>query len=423
MASDELQRLRRGFEEILPEDEFEERFGGGGTRRVKLGVDPTGSELHLGHAVIFNKLRQFQDAGHTVVFIVGDFTAQIGDPSGRDETRPPLSAEEVEEHARTYTEQAFKILDEDRTEVRHNTDWLDELGTDGTLDLASRMTVARMLERDDFSNRFEKNQSIRLHEFLYPLLQGYDSVEVNADLELGGTDQKFNLLVGRRLQKEMTDRDPQLVGTLPLLVGTDGSKKMSKSYDNHIPLDVSPEDTFGKLMSIPDHLVIHYAGLLTDLPQEFLQKINSKIDYQATKPDRMVPVDPAELESEVEGLDLMSEKKEVAQEIVARLKGEDEAEEARDYFERTIEEDQAPDDEEMETFTVEGTDVWIVDLLDQSGLVESRGEAKRLLKQGGVYLDGEQLDGFDYDVPMDEPVTLRVGKHRYRRALPDESGS
>lgn len=402
MASDELQRLRRGFEEILPEEEFEERFGGGETRRVKLGVDPTGSELHLGHAVIFNKLRQFQDAGHTVVFIVGDFTAQIGDPSGRDETRPPLSAEEVEEHARTYTEQAFKILDEDRTEVRYNTDWLDDLGTDGTLDLASRMTVARMLERDDFSNRFEKNQSIRLHEFLYPLLQGYDSVEVDADLELGGTDQKFNLLVGRKLQKEMTDRDPQLVGTLPLLVGTDGSKKMSKSYDNHIPLDASPEDTFGKLMSIPDHLVSNYARLLTDLSQEYVEDLEAGGD---------------ELDNPKE------EKKKVARAIVTRLKGEEEAEEARDYFERTIEEDQAPDEEEMETFGVEGTDVWIVDLLDQSGLVESRGEAKRLLKQGGVYLDGEQLDGFDYDVPMDEPVTLRVGKHRYRRAVPDESGS
>jgi tyrosyl-tRNA synthetase len=394
----EQERLRRGFDEILPEDEFEERMQD--PCRIKLGVDPTGSELHLGHAVIFNKLRQFQDAGHTVVFIIGDFTAQIGDPSGRDETRPPLSKEEVMDHAETYTEQAFNILDEDETEVRYNASWLDELGTEGVLELASRMTVARMLEREDFSNRYEQNQSIRLHEFMYPLLQGYDSVQVEADLELGGTDQKFNLLVGRHLQKEMTDKEPQLIGTLPLLVGTDGTKKMSKSYDNHIPLEASAEDMFGQLMSIPDELVPDYARLLTDLPTETMKELESVVGSG--------------------GESIKSEKKKVAHEIVRRLKGEDSAEEARNYFERTIEEDETPDEDEVETFTVEGTDVWIVDLLDESGLVESRSEAKRLLKQGGVYLDEDQLEGFDHDVPMDEPVLLRVGKHRYRRAVPKE---
>jgi tyrosyl-tRNA synthetase len=413
-----LDRLRRGFDEILPEEEFEERFGGQSSRRVKLGVDPTGSELHLGHAVIFNKLRQFQDAGHTVVFLVGDFTARIGDPSGRDETRPPLSAEEVEEHARTYTNQAFEILDEDRTEVVYNSDWLDDLGTSGMLDLASRMTVARMLERDDFSKRFDNNKSIRLHEFLYPLLQGYDSVEIEADLELGGTDQKFNLLVGRQLQKEMTDQEPQLIGTLPLLVGLDGSKKMSKSYDNHIPLETSAQDMFGKLMSIPDHLVKHFAELLTDFSEDFFQDLDEKVSDQ----DVESVWDIGQGEVRIEGLDLKQEKKKVAHAIVQRLKGENEADEAQDYFERTIEENQAPDEEEMETFEVTERDVWIVDLLDQSGLVESRSEAKRLLREGGIYLDGEQLDGFDYDVPMDQPVTLRRGKHQYRRAVPTENG-
>lgn len=407
--------LRRGFDELIPEDEFEERMQD--KCRIKLGVDPTGSELHLGHAVIFNKLRQFQDAGHTVVFIVGDFTAQIGDPSGRDETRPSLGAEEVEDHARTYTEQAFKILKKDRTEIRYNNEWLEELGTSGALDLASRMTVARMLERDDFSKRFELNQSIRIHEFLYPLLQGYDSVEVKADLEIGGTDQKFNLLVGRKLQKEMSDQTPQLIGTLPLLVGTDGSKKMSKSYDNHIPLEASAEDLFGQLMSVPDHLVLHYATLLTDLPEKFLQDIENKMKNS----ERTEPLDPAESESEVQGLDLKEEKKKVASEVVRRLKGNDEASNAQDYFERTVEQGEQPDDDEIAAFEVDEQDIWIVDLLDQSGMVESRNEAKRLLKQGGVYLNGERLEGFDHDIPMNEPVTLRVGKHNYRRAVPAES--
>ncbi|MFB6347561.1 MAG: tyrosine--tRNA ligase [bacterium] len=393
-----LSRLKRGFEEILPEDEFDERMQD--SCRIKLGVDPTGSELHLGHAVIFNKLRQFQDAGHTVVFLVGDFTAQIGDPSGRDETRPPLSAEEVEEHAETYTDQAFEILDEDRAEVVWNSEWLNDLGTEGIMDLASRMTVARMLERDDFSKRYEQNKSIRLHEFLYPLLQGYDSVEIEADLELGGTDQKFNLLVGRRLQKEMTDQPPQLIGTLPLLVGLDGSKKMSKSYDNHIPLEASPRDMFGKLMSIPDHLVPNYAKLLTDLPEDYLSELEAGGDN---------------LE------DPKKHKKKVASAIVERLKGNTEAEDARDYFERTIEEDQAPGEDEMETVVIDdGDDVWVVDLLDQSGMVESRGEAKRLLNQGGVYFDGEQLEGLDHDFDITEAHVLQVGQHRYRRLVPGD---
>lgn len=396
-----LSKLKRGFDEILPEGEFDERMQED-TCRIKLGVDPTGSELHLGHAVIFNKLRQFQDAGHQVVFLIGDFTARIGDPSGRDETRPPLSAEDVEQHAETYTDQAFEILDEDRVEVVWNSHWLDELGTDGLMDLASRTTVARMLERDDFSKRFENNKSIRLHEFLYPLLQGYDSVEINADMELGGTDQKFNLLVGRKLQKEMTDQNPQLIGTLPLLVGLDGSKKMSKSYDNHIPLEASPEDMYGKLMSIPDDLVPHYARLLTDQVFEFLE---GNIDFETLDNPK-------------------NKKKKVAWSIVKRFKGKDAADKARDYFERTIEEDQAPDEDEMETVEIEETeDVWVVDLLDQSGMVESRGEAKRLLSQGGVYFDGEQLEGLDHDFDIDEPHVLQVGQHRYRRLVPREQSS
>lgn len=405
----DVTRLKRGFEEILPEGEFDDRMQE--TCRIKLGVDPTGSELHLGHAVIFNKLRQFQDEGHEVVFLIGDFTAQIGDPSGRDETRPPLSSEEVQGHAETYTDQAFEILDEDRVEVVWNSDWLDELGTEGIMDLASRMTVARMLERDDFSKRFEQNRSIRLHEFLYPLLQGYDSVEIEADFELGGTDQKFNLLVGRRLQKEMTEQEPQLIGTLPLLVGTDGTKKMSKSYDNHIPLESSPEDMFGKLMSIPDHLVSNYARLLTDMPGDQIEQIERSVESRNNGQESSG--------TRSDGASIKEEKKDVAFRIVRRMKGSEAAETAMDFFERTIEDDQTPDADEMETVVIDdGQDVWIVDLLDQSGMVESRGEAKRLLNQGGVYFDGEQLDGLDYDFDIEGEHILKIGNHRFRRIVP-----
>lgn len=388
--------LRRGFEEIIPDDEFEERLDGGA--RIKFGADPTGSELHLGHAVIFNKLRQFQDAGHTVVFIIGDFTAQIGDPSGRDETRPMLNEAEVKNHAETYRDQAFDILDEENTEVHWNSEWYDDFGADDLIQLAQQMTVARMLERDDFSKRFDNNQSIRLHEFLYPLIQGYDSVEVDADMELGGTDQKFNLMVGRQLQKR-EDQDPQLVGTLPLLVGTDGTKKMSKSYGNHIPLESDSGDMFGKLMSIPDHLMKNYAVLLSDFSEGEMQ------DFQNA--------------TEIEGQDQVELKKQLAHSIVKNIKGEEAARIGIEYFEKVIQGDEDPDDDEMETVTIGEDEIWIVDLLDESGMVESRGEAKRLLKQGGVYLDGEQLEGFDHDIPMDGEHTLKVGKHRFRRVVPD----
>jgi len=392
----DLDILKRGFEEIIPEDEFDKRVGS--RLRVKFGADPTGADLHLGHAVILNKLRQFQDAGHTVVFIIGDFTARIGDPSGRDETRPPLSEEEVNANAHTYREQVFNILDEKKTEVVYNNEWFSKMGTTDVLKLASRYTVARMLERDDFSKRYEQNVPIRIHEFMYPLLQGWDSVEVESDLELGGTDQKFNLLVGRSFQKE-EGQAPQLIGTLPILPGTDGEKKMSKSYNNHIPLKSSPQDMYGKLMSIPDKLVKPYAELLTDLTQDFLEGI----------------VDDAETL-----LDPKKNKKQVAYAIVSRFKGKSAAEAGQDYFERTVEQGQAPEVDEMDDLPVAEEEIWIVDLLDKSGLVESRGEAKRLLKQGAVYLDGERLEGFDHDIRLDKPTVLRVGKHRFCRLIPAE---
>lgn len=389
--------LKRGFEEIIPGDEFEKRLNRDQPLRVKFGADPTGSELHLGHAVIFNKLRQFQDAGHTVVFIIGDFTARIGDPSGRDQTRPPLSEEKIKHNAETFTDQAFTLLNEERTEVVYNSEWLGQLGTEGLLKLASRMTVARMLERDDFSKRFEQNNSIRIHEFLYPLLQGQDSVEIESDIELGGTDQKFNLLVGRQLQKE-ADQLPQLIGTLPILPGTDGEKKMSKTYDNHIPLNDSPEQMYGQLMSVPDHLILPYLRLLTGLKNERIKEIESELRV-ADNPKLF--------------------KKQMADAVVARMKGNEAVGDARDYFERTVEQGDDPKPDEMETVTVSGDEIWIVDLLDESGMVDSRGEAKRLLKQGGVYLDGERLEGFDHDIPLDQEYTLKVGKHSFRRVRPE----
>ena len=389
--------LKRGFDEIIPPEEFEKRLERDQPLRVKFGADPTGSQLHLGHAVIFNKLRQFQEAGHTVVFIIGDFTAQIGDPSGRDQTRPALSEQEVKKNAETFTEQAFMVLDADRTEVVYNSEWLNELGTEGLLKLASRMTVARMLERDDFSKRFEQNNSIRIHEFLYPLLQGKDSVEIESGIELGGTDQKFNLLVGRQLQKE-AGQEPQLIGTLPILPGTDGEMKMSKTYDNHIPLDDPPQQMYGKLMSVPDYLIMPYLRLLTRLKEEEIHKIESEL--------RIVE-NPKPL------------KKRMADAVVTCIKGKEAVQTGRDYFERTVEQGNQPEPDEMETITVSGDEIWIVDLLDESGLVESRGQAKRLLKQGGVYLDGDRLEGFDHDIPLDREYTLKVGKHKFRRIHPE----
>lgn len=417
MNQTNVESLRRGFEEIIPGDAFEERLAE--PARVKFGIDPTGDELHLGHAVILNKLRQFQDQGHTVVLIVGDFTARIGDPSGRDETRPTLTQEEIRSHARTYHEQSLMVLDDDRTELRYNSEWLDDLGAEGMLRLASRLTVARMLERDDFARRFEAEQPIRLHEFLYPLLQARDSVEVEADVELGGTDQKFNLLVGRRLQREEGQK-PQVIGTLPILPGTDGTEKMSKSLDNHIPLAASGREMFGQLMSIPDEAILPYARLLTD-PATF-------------------PLDELERELQTDASNPKSLKKRVAHAVTRRYRGEDAAKEARDYFERTVEKDEDPRDEEMDVVRVHPRadveemevdsgsaeisvkvpedDIWIVDLLDAARVVESRGEARRLLEQGGVYLDGERLEGFDHDVPLDRERILRVGKHRFRRVVP-----
>lgn len=393
----ELDVLKRGFEEIIPADEFDERAGQ--EMRVKLGVDPTGTDLHLGHAVLFNKLRQFQDAGHTIVFIIGDYTARIGDPSGRDETRPTLSKEEVEANARTYQDQVFEILDRKQTEVVYNSDWLEELDTDGILELASSYTVARMLERDDFSNRFEENVPIRLHEFLYPLLQGWDSVQVEADLELGGTDQKFNLLVGRQLQKQ-EDQQPQLIATLPILPGTDGSRKMSKSYDNHIPLDAPGSEMYGKVMSIPDHLILPYARLLTDLSSGELEELESAYQAEEANPKQL--------------------KKKVAFAITERYAGEAEAQRGREHFKQTVEADETPEEREMEVVRVapEEQPIWIVDLLEESGLVSSRSEAKRLLNQGGVSLDGEKLKGFDHDIELDQPRVLQVGKHDYCRVEP-----
>lgn len=391
-----IERLKRGFEEIIPADEFERRLQG--EMRVKLGVDPTGTDLHLGHAVIFNKLRQFQDAGHTVVFLVGDFTARIGDPSGRDSTRPPLSAEEVEANARTYKEQVFEILDPEKTEVVYNSDWLEELGVNGIIDLASRYTVARLLERDDFSNRYEQGVPIRLHEFLYPLLQGWDSVAVEADLEIGGTDQKFNLLVGRQLQKQ-ENQQPQVIGTLPILPGTDGTRKMSKSYNNHIPLDSSGAEMFGKLMSIPDELIIDYLRLLTDMPVDWVKELQENLESGAANPKEI--------------------KKKMAREITERYLGVEEADRGEENFVRTVEEGGVPAEEEMKKLIVaeDRQPLWIVDLLDESGAVESRGEAKRLLKQGAVQLDGKKLQGFDHDIEVDEPRILQVGKHSFFRLI------
>lgn len=387
-------RLRRGFEEVIPDEGLE-----GSNLRVKFGADPTGAELHLGHLVILNKLRQFQEAGHTVVFIIGDYTARIGDPSGRDETRPSLDPETVEEHASTYTDQVFTVLDRDATDLCYNAEWLESLGTEGVLDLAARTTVARMLEREDFQNRYESNQPIRLHEFLYPLLQGWDSVQVGSDLEIGGTDQKFNLLVGRKLQRE-EGQEPQAVGTLPILPGTDGSRKMSKSYGNHIPLTAEPREMYGQLMAVPDTHIVPYLRLLTDVSDEELEATKEALEGAMDNPKE--------------------HKKRMARSVVTRVYDQESAKEAESYFERTVEQEEQPDDQEMDQVRVPAGEHWIVDLVDETGILDSRGEIKRMLNQGGIYLDGDRLEGLDHDVGVNDPRVIRVGSHRHCRVVPDD---
>jgi tyrosyl-tRNA synthetase len=390
----DLRVAKRGCDELLVESEFVRKLARsratGIPLRIKLGLDPTAPDIHLGHTVVLNKMRQLQDLGHTVIFLIGDFTSMIGDPSGRNNTRPPLTREQIEANAKTYYAQASLVLDPSRTEVRYNSEWSDPLGARGMIQLASRYTVARMMEREDFTRRFKGGIPISVHEFLYPLMQGYDSVALKSDLELGGTDQKFNLLVGRELQKEY-GQEPQCILTMPLLEGTDGVEKMSKSKGNYIGISEAPESMFGKLMSISDTLMWRYYELLSFRSLEDIAALKSATEAGRNPRDAKV---------------------ELAQEVVARFHGAQASHDALAAFEARFRDGAIPED--MPEVTVGGAPLGILKVLREAGLAASGAEAQRNVEQGGVRVNGEKVE--DKSLQLTGGVyVIQVGKRKFAR--------
>ena len=384
-----LREIARGAEEIIPLDELKKKLESGRQLTIKLGMDPTAPDIHLGHTVILNKLRTFQKLGHKIVLIIGDFTASIGDPSGKNSTRPELPREQIIENAKTYAEQAFKILDKGLTEIRYNSEWCEKLGAAGTIKLASKLTVARMLERDDFSKRFASQQPIAIHEFLYPLFQGYDSVAIKADVELGGTDQKFNLLMGRELQKD-AGMEPQCVLMMPLLVGLDGVVKMSKSKHNYIGVTEAPKEMFGKIMSISDDLMWSYYDLLSFKNIDEIKAVHDKCNSGEMNP--------------------RDAKIELGREIVARYHGEDAANAAVEGFKSQFAKGALPDD--IPEVTV--TSTTIPNLLKDAGLCASTSDAMRMIKQSAVKCDGKVIT--DKGAPVEKRTAIwQVGKRRFAK--------
>ncbi len=389
-----LEVALRSCDELLVQDEFVQKLARseatGVPLRIKLGLDPTAPDIHLGHTVVLNKLRQLQDLGHTVIFLIGDFTSMIGDPSGRNTTRPPLTREAIEENAKTYYAQASLVLDPERTEIRYNSEWCDELGARGMIQLASRYTVARMMEREDFTQRFRNGVPISVHEFLYPLMQGYDSVALKADLELGGTDQKFNLLVGRELQKEY-GQEPQCILTMPLLVGTDGVEKMSKSKGNYIGISESPDSMFGKLMSISDVLMWKYYELLSFKPVAEIAALKAETETGRNPKDAKVML----------GI-----------EIVDRFHGAGQGQKALETFEARFRDGAIPD--EMPEITIAEPSIGILKVLRQAGLVSSGSEAQRNVEQDGVRVDGQKVSDKGLTLGPGTYV-VQVGKRKFAR--------
>ncbi|MGC6408083.1 tyrosine--tRNA ligase [Bisgaard Taxon 45] len=384
-----LTELKRGVDEILSEADLIEKLKENRPLRVKLGADPTAPDIHLGHTVVLNKLRQFQQFGHEVIFLIGDFTGMVGDPSGKNTTRPPLSRDDVLRNAETYKQQIYKILDPQKTRIVFNSSWLGELGTEGMIRLTSNYTVARMLERDDFKKRFSHNQPIAIHEFIYPLLQGYDSVALDADIELGGTDQKFNLLVGRELQKSAGQK-PQVAITLPLLVGLDGEKKMSKSLGNYIGVAESPSEMFGKVMSISDELMWDWYNLLSFRPLTEIAQLKQDVENGRNPRDIKVLL---------------------AKEIIARFHSDTDAEAAEQEFINRFQKGAIPD--EMPEFTFDA-EIGLANLLKEAGLVASTSEANRMVQQGGVKIDGEKVEDAKLIVTAGTAV-YQVGKRKFAR--------
>ncbi|HSA69537.1 MAG TPA: tyrosine--tRNA ligase [Burkholderiales bacterium] len=391
--SSTLDVIGRGAEEVILEEDLRRKLARGKPLRVKAGFDPTAPDLHLGHTVLLNKMRQFQDLGHHVMFLIGDFTGMIGDPSGRNATRPPLSPEQIQENAKTYEQQVFKILDPDKTEILFNSTWSHALGAEGMIRLAARYTVSQLLARDDFAKRFRAEQPIHLHELLYPLMQGYDSVAMKADVELGGTDQKFNLLVGRELQKDF-GQEPQCILTMPLLEGTDGVEKMSKSLGNYIGIAEPPQEVFGKLMRISDDLMWRYIELL------------SFQDLKAIK---------ARKKTVAEGANPRDVKFDFAKEIVSRFHSAAAAERAAMDFASRFREGEMPEEMPEVTLKAPAGGILIAQLLKQANLTPSTSEAQRMIEQGGVKLDGERVSDKALKIPAGRTVVAQVGKRKFGR--------
>ena len=389
--SEALKLIKRGTDEILTEGDLKKKLESGKQLTVKAGFDPTAPDLHLGHTVLLNKLRHFQDLGHKVVFLIGDFTGQIGDPSGKNKTRPTLTSEELIANAKTYEKQVFKILKKELTEVKFNSEWCNKLGADGLIGLASKYNVARMLERDDFNKRYSANQSIAIHEFLYPLVQGYDSVALEADVECGGTDQKFNLLVGRELQRSY-DQEPQVVLTVPILEGLDGTNKMSKSLNNFIAIDEEPNDMFGKIMSISDELMWRWFELLSFISEDEIEQLKIKMK---------------------EGTNPRDIKFLLAEELVDRFHSEGEGKSCKEAFLQRFQKGQLPDDIPSVSVDVGADGMPLTNLLKNCEMTTSTAEAMRLIKQGGVKIDSVKVEDPKLIVMQGQESIYQVGKRKF----------
>ena len=388
---DALKHIKRGSDEILTEDDLQKKLESGKQLVVKAGFDPTAPDLHFGHTVLLNKLRHFQDFGHKVIFLIGDFTGRIGDPSGTNKTRPTLDSKDLLENAKTYEKQVFKILKKDLTEVKFNSEWCDDLGADGLINLASKYNVARMLERDDFNKRFSSNKSIAIHEFLYPLVQGYDSVALKVDVECGGTDQKFNLLVGRELQRDY-GQDPQVVITVPILEGLDGVKKMSKSLDNYIAIDEAPDEMFGKIMSISDDLMWRWFDLLSFMPEEDMTKLKQEME---------------------DGKNPRDIKFVLAEELVDRFHQEGDGKKCKEEFLNRFQKGNMP--EEIESISVNLTEdqILLVNLLKNTNMIASISEGNRLIKQGGIKINSEKVIDPKLLISSGTENIYQVGKRKF----------
>ena len=389
--NDNLKYIKRGTDEILNESELEKKLLSGKKLTIKAGFDPTAPDLHLGHTVLINKLRHFQNLGHRVIFLIGDFTGKIGDPSGKNKTRPSLSENELNKNAKTYEKQVYKILKKDLTEIKFNSEWCNKLGADGIISLASKYNVARMLERDDFNKRYTSNQSIAIHEFLYPLVQGYDSVALEADVECGGTDQKFNLLVGRELQRNF-DQEPQVVLTVPILEGLDGTNKMSKSLENYIGINEEPNEMFGKIMSISDDLMWRWFELLSFIPEEDISNLKKEVK------DGKNPRDVKFI---------------LAEELVDRFHDKGDGQKCMKSFLERFQKGNLPEKIESISLSIDSEEIPLVNLLKESKMTSSTSEALRLIEQGGVKIDSNKVTDTKLKIKKNSKATYQVGKRKF----------